>query len=202
MTGNRSYKHKKNKYYRKAKNEGYRARSAYKLIDIQKKFNIFKDAKNIVDIGSAPGSWLQVAKKYAEAQTEDFKILGVDLDRVSPVEGVEIVQMDATAPEFQECLANCFQDPIDVIISDASIDKSGNQFNDHIRQIQLCYKILALAQKTLKKKGNLVLKAFQGTDFNKLYDKLKRHFGTAKAYKPKASKKSSNEMYFVCLRMR
>lgn len=199
MTGNRSYRHKKNKYYRKAKEEGYRARSAYKLIDIQKSFNIFENARNIVDIGSAPGSWLQVAKNFIGEQSEDYRILGVDTDHVSPIEGVNILQMDATTSEFKEKLASYFQDPIDVIVSDASIDKSGNKFNDHIRQIQLCYKILELAQDFLKKNGNLVLKAFQGPDFNKLYDKLKRQFDMAKAYKPKASKKSSNEMYFVCL---
>jgi 23S rRNA (uridine2552-2'-O)-methyltransferase len=199
MTGNRSYRHKKNKYYKKAKKEGYRARSAYKLIDIQKNFNIFENARNIVDIGSAPGSWLQVAKNFVGEHSDDYRILGVDIDHVSPIEEVNILQMDATTSEFKEKLASYFQDPIDVIVSDASIDKSGNKFNDHIRQIQLCYKILELAQDFLKKNGNLVLKAFQGPDFNKLYDKLKRQFDMAKAYKPKASKKSSNEMYFVCL---
>lgn len=202
MTGNRSHRHKKNKYYRKAKKEGYRARSAYKLIDIQKSFNIFRNARNIVDIGSEPGSWLQVAKKYVGDQLEDNKILGVDLDHVSPIEGVKILQMDATSSEFREQITSYFQEPIDVIVSDASIDKSGNKFNDHIRQIQLCYKILELAQDYLKKNGNLVLKAFQGPDFNKLYDKLRRNFNMAKAYKPKGSKKSSNEMYFVCLGMK
>lgn len=199
MTGNRSYRHKKNKYYRKAKEEGYRARSAYKLIDIQKNFNVFKNAQNVIDIGSAPGSWLQVAKKFVEDQSEDYHVLGVDIDHVSPIEGVKILQMDATSSEFRDHLASYFKAPVDVIVSDASIDKSGNKFNDHIRQIQLCYKILELAQECLKENGNLVLKAFQGPDFNKLYNKLKRKFNMAKAYKPKGSKKSSNEMYFICL---
>ncbi len=200
MTRNRSYKHKRNKYYIKAKKEGYRARAAYKLIDIQKRFNIFKNAKTIVDIGSAPGSWLQVAKKYAESQSQDYRILGVDINHITPIEGVKILKMDATSSKFKSQLESYFKKPIDLIISDASINKSGNQFSDHIRQIRLCYQILDLSKQFLKPKGNLVLKAFQGTDFNKLYKDLKRYFQNVNTYKPSASKKKSNEMFFVCYR--
>ena len=130
--------HKRDPDYKKAKKEGYRARSAYKLLDIQKRFNIFKRAFYILDIGSTPGSWLQVAKKIAQESLEKyndehyhrdhFKIMGVDIKKLTPIENVKIVRMDATLPEFQEELVSYFHDKLDLILSDASIQKSGNKF--------------------------------------------------------------------------
>jgi 23S rRNA (uridine2552-2'-O)-methyltransferase len=209
MTSDESHRHKRDEHYKKAKKEGYRARSAYKLIDIQNKFNIFKRAFYILDIGSAPGSWLQVAKKYAEENIEKYndryyhrdesKILGVDINTVSPIEGVETVRMDATKPEFKEKIASYFDDNLDLILSDASINKSGNKFSDHMKQIRLCYDILTLVKEFLKHKGNLVIKCFQGPDFKELYDHFKKEFRLGKAFKPQASKKKSNEIYLIGL---
>lgn len=212
MTTDESNRHKHNKYYKKAKKEGYRARSAYKLIEIQKKFNIFKRAFYILDIGSAPGSWLQVAKKYADKNLEkykdkyyhrnEYKIMGIDLNKISPIENVKIVKMDALSSNFHKVINSFFEDDLDLILSDASINKSGNQFSDHIKQIRLSNEILNLAKKFLKNKGNMVLKVFQGTDFKNFYEKFKKEFRIGKAYKPPASKKKSNEIYLIGLDMK
>lgn len=208
MTNNHKI-HKKDPHYQQAKRERYRARSAYKLLEIQKKFNIFKRAFYILDLGCAPGSWLQVAKKFAEdnlTKYEDqyyhrdhYKILGIDIKKVSQIENVQLLQTDFTKPEFNNHLESYFQTKIDLILSDASINKTGNNFSDHLRQINMCLKVLELAEVHLKFKGSLVMKIFQGTDFDKIYRKSKSVFRILKAFKPQSSKKKSNEIYFVGL---
>ncbi|TXT54991.1 MAG: Ribosomal RNA large subunit methyltransferase E [Promethearchaeota archaeon] len=202
-----SERHRREKFYKKAKEEGYRARSAYKLIGIQKKFNIFKRAFYILDLGAAPGSWLQVARKYAQENLQkyddkyyhrdEFKIMGVDKKRIRDIEDVKTIKMDFTTKAFEEELKAYFDDKLDLVLSDASIKKSGNKFSDHIKQIRLCYKIVDLLEKYLQPKGAFVIKSFQGTDFKKFYDSVKHKFRYVKAYKPKASKKKSNEIYVV-----
>jgi len=204
--------HKKDPHYQKAKKEGFRARSAYKLLDIQKRYNIFKRAFYILDLGSAPGSWLQVAKRFAEDNLtkyndqyynrDHYKILGDDIKKVSPIENIDLLIMDFTSPEFYDKVQSYFQTKIDLIISDASINKTGNKFSDHLKQINLCYKVLDIAKTHLKYKGVLVLKTFQGSDFNKLVTKIKKEFRILKAFKPRSSKKKSNEIYLVGLQKR
>jgi len=208
MVNNRE-SHKKEPYYKQAKKEGYRARSAFKLFDIQKKFNIFKRAFYILDIGCAPGSWLQVEKKYAEENLvkyndhyyhrDHYKIMGVDIEKTSPIENINILKADITKPEIQTEINSFFQSKLDLILSDASIKKTGNKFTDHLRQLTLCYKILELARKNLKFKGNLVIKAFQGSDFNKFYKEMNPIFRILKSYKPMSSKKKSNEIFLIGL---
>jgi len=201
-------KHKKEKFYQKAKKEGYRARSAYKLLDIQQKFNIFKRAFYILDIGSAPGSWLQIAKEMAISNIEKYedkhyhrdhyKILGVDLKHVTPIEDVTIIKADVTKENFNQNITDFFgNEKIDLVLSDASIKKSGNQFSDQILQTKLCYKILNLTEINLKKGGNFTIKSFQGIDFQKFYKDVKKIFSFAKTFKPQSSKKQSNEMYII-----
>ena len=205
--------HRNDPHYKQAKQRGYRARSAYKLLDIQKRFNIFKRAFYILDLGSAPGSWLQISRKIAEENLEKyndqyyhrdhFKILGVDVKKISPIEDVKTVKMDINTPDFQNEIEIFFENKkLDIILSDASINKSGNKFSDQIKQNQLCYRILEIARKNLKYKGILVLKTFQGQDFDKLIKKMKGEFQIVKSYKPKASKKGSNEIYIIGLKKR
>ncbi|MFX1500962.1 MAG: SAM-dependent methyltransferase [Promethearchaeota archaeon] len=201
--------HKKEQFYKKAKKDGYRARSAYKLFEIQKKYNIFKRAFYILDIGCAPGSWLQVEKKFAEENVRNyndqyycrdhFKIMGIDIVNTSPIENVYIIKADITNPEIQVELDAFFKSKLDLILSDASINKIGDKFTDHIRQLTLCYKILELARKNLKFKGNLVIKLFQGADFSKFFQTIKPVFRIVKSYKPLASKKKSNEIFLIGL---
>lgn len=203
--------HRRDPNYKAAKRQGYRARSAFKLFDIQKRFNIFKRAFYILDIGSTPGSWLQVAKKFAEENLEKYKdgfyhrnhykIMGVDMKKVSPIENVEIVKMDATTFEFQEKIEKFFEGKkLDLILSDVSINKSGNRFSDQARQFQLQLKILEITRTFLKIKGIFVLKVFQGADFNTFFKTLKKNYVIVKSYKPKASNKKSNEIYIIAMR--
>ncbi len=206
---NKKKQHKQEQFYKQAKKEGYRARSAYKLIDIQNRFNIFKRSFYILDLGCAPGSWLQVAKKYTEdnlTKYEDqfyhrdhYKIMGIDVNKVSPIENIYIIQKDLTLPEVQEQIESYFQNKLDLILSDASIKKIGNKFTDHIKQLNLCYDILRIVKKNLKYKGNVVIKAFQGSDFEKLAIEMKKIFRFLKSYKPASSKKKSNEIFLIGL---
>ena len=152
--------HRRDPQYKQAKRTGYRARSAFKLLEIDKRFNIFKRAFYILDIGSVPGSWLQVAKEKATKNLEKykdgfyhrdhFKIMGVDVKKISPLEDIKMVRMDITKPEFQNEIESYFGEKLDLIISDASIKKSGIKFSDHINQIKLCKEILGIAKRNLK----------------------------------------------------
>jgi len=202
--------HKKDAVYKQAKRKGYRARSAFKLLDIQRRFTIFKRAFYILDLGSTPGSWLQVAKKFAEENLlkyndkyyhrDHYKIMGADIKRITPIENINTVRMDFTTPEFQIEVKKYFEgEKLDLILSDASIKKSGNKFSDQAMQIKLCYKILELT-KFLKFKGNFVIKVFQGVDYDDFYKKMKQIFSIVKSLKPKSSNKKSNEIYLIGLR--
>ena len=202
--------HKRDAVYRQAKREGYRARSAYKLQDIQNRYNIFKRAFYILDLGSAPGSWLQLSKKHAELNItkyddkyyhrDHFKIMGVDTKKLSPIENIKMVRMDFTAPEFLIEVNEYFDgERLDLILSDASINKSGNKFSDQSRQAKLCFNVLKLT-KFLKFKGNFVVKIFQGADFDNFYSHMKQNFMIVKSLKPKSSNKKSNEIYLIGLK--
>ncbi len=197
-------------HYNRAKKEGYRARSAYKLIDLQNRFNIFKRSFYILDLGSAPGSWLQVAKKYAEDNIgrykdqyyhrDHYKIMGVDTKNIAPIEGIKVIKMDLTNPQFKNEIETYFnENQIDLIISDASINKSGNKFSDQSRQVNLCLEIIKLS-KYLRVRGSLVVKLFQGVDFDNFFKKMKETFVIVKSFKPRASNKKSNEIYLIGLK--
>ncbi|TFG17473.1 MAG: RlmE family RNA methyltransferase [Promethearchaeota archaeon] len=201
--------HKNERFYIRAKQQGYRARSAYKLFEIQKKYNIFKRAFYILDIGSAPGSWLQVAKKFAEENLtkyqdrhyhrEEYKILGVDIKKISPIEQVDTMRLDITNPSSIIKIQTFLEgEKFDLVLSDASIKKSGNKFSDQVRQVKLCLKILDILY-LLKSKGNLVIKLFQGEDFKRVHHTMKDKFHFVKSYKPRASSKKSNEIYVIGL---
>ncbi|MBN1802915.1 MAG: RlmE family RNA methyltransferase [Candidatus Lokiarchaeota archaeon] len=199
--------HRKDPHYKQAKRENYRARSAYKLLDINKRFNVFKRAFYILDIGATPGSWLQVARKFAEENIslykdgfyhrDNFKIMGVDLKSVTPVEDVKIIKMDVRNPAFLEEVRSFFGGKIDLLLSDASIKKSGIKFQDDVNQIKLCNKILEIGNEIIRNKGAMVIKVFQGSDFDEFYASMKNKFRLMKSYKPKGSRKNSNEIYLI-----
>ncbi|MBY9020012.1 MAG: RlmE family RNA methyltransferase [Candidatus Lokiarchaeota archaeon] len=207
---NSSEEHRKEAVYIKAKKKGYRARSAFKLLDIQKRYMIFKRVFYILDLGSAPGSWLQVAKQFGESNIEKYndhyyhrdhyKIMGVDTKKLIPIEEVEMIKMDFTTPEFQVEINNYFnKEKLDLILCDASINKSGNKFSDQARQVKLCFKVLELTE-NLKVKGNFVIKVFQGADFENFYKRMKQVFTVVRSLKPKSSNKKSNEIYLIGLK--
>lgn len=201
--------HNKDPDYRRAKKEGYRARSAYKLLEIENRYKIFKRAFYIIDIGSAPGSWLQVAKSKAEENLlkyddkyyhrDSYKILGVDVKNISPIDNIKILKMDVTEPEFLPAIKSYFGDEVDLILSDASIQKSGNKFSDQVHQIRLCRTILGILE-ILKKNVNLVIKLFRGSDYQDFFKDVKKKFQIVKGFKPKSSYKKSNETFIIGLK--
>ncbi len=184
---------KKDSFYRLAKDEGYRSRAAYKLLQINNRFNVIEKNDTIVDLGAAPGGWLQVAREI----TND-KVVGVDLQRIKSIEGVETVKGDMTSDRtVRKILKTIGDEGVDVVISDAAPNLSGNWNLDHARSIDLVESALEFAKQVLKPGGNFVVKVFQGDMFNDFLEKVKNNFAYVKAHEPKASRSQSAEIYVI-----
>ena len=184
-------------YYNKAKEEGYRSRASYKLKQLQNKFGIFDDAEKVLDLGAAPGGWLQVASEYVDAF--DGRVLGVDLKPIKPLyaENVATIVGDVRDLEVQQEILDAFEGKADVIMSDMAPDVIGEWDVDQFRQIHLARIALRLCDKLLKNDGWFVVKIFQGGEHNKYIREVKDMFEFVKNYKPKASRKQSAERYIV-----
>ena len=194
---NRWIHERKNEHYHlKAVEEGYRSRASYKLKQIQNRFNIFEKAKYVLDLGAAPGGWLQVA---AENITDEGIIVGVDLNSIEPLysANVQTIVGDVTDSETQEEAIHYFDDKIDVILSDVAPDVIGQWEVDQYRQIHLARVALSIALKYLKKDGWMVVKIFQGGEHVKFIREVRNAFEYVKNYKPPASRKQSAERYVV-----
>lgn len=179
------------KTYLRAKHEGYRSRAAYKLMEIQRKFSIIRSTDNIVDLGAAPGSWLQVERTLTEA-----RVLGIDLNPIAEIAGVETIEGDITDPDVL-ALTREKLTVVNVVLCDASPKLSGHRSFDQARIIELNEKALAFAVAVLKPGGNFAIKSFQGTDFPELYADCKTHFYSVKTYNTKSSRRGSTELYIV-----
>jgi 23S rRNA (uridine2552-2'-O)-methyltransferase len=179
------------KVYHKAKSEGYRSRAAYKLLEIQRRFAVIRRSDNVVDLGAAPGSWLQVARALT-----DGRVLGIDLSPIPSIAGVETIEGDLADTALQEQV-KAELGVVNVIISDAAPRLSGHKSYDQARAIALGEEALNFACNTLKPGGNFVVKSFQGTDFSALYSATKQHFHTARTYMAQATRKGSTELYII-----
>jgi 23S rRNA (uridine2552-2'-O)-methyltransferase len=184
----------KDHYYRRAKEEGYRARSAYKLLQINQKFHLIKKGDRVVDLGAAPGGWLQVAKELAG---KDGRIVGVDLEAIEPIPGVVTFQADITKESTVELIKEAIGGEADVVICDAAPNLSGAWDVDHARSIDLSTSALAMAKKLLRPRGHFLAKVFQGDMFTDFLDEVKQEFSQVQAHSPAASRKESAEMYVV-----
>lgn len=193
---NRWYLEKKREhYYRAAKQSGYRARSAYKLKQIQKKFSLIHKGDCVVDLGAAPGGWSQVA---VELVGESGKVVGIDLLAIRPVDGAVFIEADMTEPQTLEHLEEQLAGRlVDVVLSDMSPDISGTYSMDQARSVWLCQNALATAKKMLKKNGHFVCKIFEGEDSLEFIAELKKNFNFVRRFSPEASRKSSSEIYLV-----
>jgi len=189
-------KRKKEHFFLKAKEDQYRARSAYKLIQINEDFHILKKGFSVLDIGAAPGSWSQVA---LEKVGESGKVVSVDILPMPVLKGAEIVLGDITKEPVKEQIKN-IAGSFDIILSDAAPEFSGHRELDVGRTLVLNEYVLAIAQDFLKENGTLVMKSFQSNDLNNLIKDLKKNFKVVKMVKPKASQKESSEIYIVCLK--
>jgi 23S rRNA (uridine2552-2'-O)-methyltransferase len=185
-------------YYRRAKEEGYRARSAYKLLQINEKFHLIKKGDSVVDLGAAPGGWLQVAHQLTG---KEGKVVGVDLEPIEPIQGVVTFQADITKESTVDLVKEALGGDADVVICDAAPNLSGAWDMDHARSIDLSRSALAMAMKLLKPRGNFLAKVFQGDMFPDFLAEVKKEFSSVQAHSPAASRKESAEMYVVAKKL-
>ena len=184
-------RHVSDPYVKKAKAQGYRARAAYKLIELDQREKLFRPGALVVDLGAAPGSWSQVA---VQKVGKDGKVIAVDLLDIAPISGVTVLKGDFRDAAVFEALEGR---KADVILSDVSPNLSGIANVDQARSAELTYAALDLCQKALRPDGVFVLKAFQGEAFNEVLQRLKRDFGKVNVRKPEASRGESKETYVV-----
>ena len=179
------------KTYFRAKHEGYRSRAAYKLMEIQKKFAVIRPDDNIVDLGAAPGSWLQIERTLTDA-----RIIGIDLNPIAELDGIETIEGDINDSAVVEQVKSSLG-VVNIVLCDAAPKLSGHRSYDQARIIALNEQALAFACKVLKPGGNFVVKSFQGTDFPELYADCKKNFYSVKTCMTKSTRKGSTELYIV-----
>ena len=181
-------------FFRKAKTKGYRSRSAFKLIELDEKFKFLKNGINLLDVGSSPGGWCQVAKE----KVKSGKILGIDKKKIEEIKGVKFLVGDFLDKESKTTIVEYFQLNIDVILSDMAPNTTGNKSLDCIRTNELCLDILNFSKKILNKKGVLVSKLFMGEDFQEIKINAKKNFKKINFFKPNSSRDESRETYIHC----
>lgn len=181
-------------YYLKAKKLDYRSRASFKLQQIDEKFHVLRKGGATVDLGAAPGGWLQVAQERTGPQG---KVVGVDLQRIEPLEGVATIQGDITKPETVDQLKELLGGRADTVLSDMSPNISGQYSIDHARSVDLCTHALNFARQVLKPGGSLVMKVFEGEYMNEFLAEVRKSFSSVRLHSPKASRASSSEIYIV-----
>lgn len=198
----KSSKDKRDLYYRRAKEEGWRARSAFKLLQLNDEFQLFQGIKRVVDLCAAPGSWSQVlSRELIQNQGQkDAKIVSVDLQPMTPIEGVTTIQADITHPKTLQKILEIFGgEPADFVCSDGAPDVTGLHDLDEYIQAQLILSALQLATCILKPGGTFVAKIFRGRDIDLLYSQLSYLFEKVICAKPRSSRGTSLEAFVVCL---
>jgi 23S rRNA (uridine2552-2'-O)-methyltransferase len=192
---------KRDYYYQKAKQEKYRSRAAYKLFQAIKKYHFIEFGDVVVDLGAAPGGWIQAARKTAGKR--GF-VLGVDLKHIEPFpqEYVRTIICDITMQNAVQQIMEMLPRKADAVISDASQNISGVWEVDHARQIDLAQQALEIALETLRSGGNFFVKVFQGDMLDNYTHEVKQHFEKVLVIKPKASRAKSSEMFILgrCLK--
>ena len=181
-------------FVRQSKIQGYRSRSAFKLIEINEKFNFLKKNTFLLDLGSSPGGWSQVARKIIT----EGKILAVDIKPMKKIDNVKFLEGDLENYETCDKIHSYFNTKIDVVISDMSVNTSGNKSLDSYKNGVLCLKSMDLARKILHEDGVFLSKFFMGSIFTEINNEAKNCFKKIHNYKPLASRKESNEVYIYC----
>ncbi len=187
------------KYFFSAKAYGYRARSVYKLLEINKKFNILKKNISVADLGAAPGSWSQMLADilFSKSKNSKSKIYAIDIQDLKPIENVIILKKDINdlLIENNTIKANS----LDLILSDMAPKATGHRFTDQVRATDLVEKAIVFAQYYLSYNGNFVCKLLGANSNEKLIKDIKKCFKYVKLFKPKSSMKDSKEIYLICL---
>lgn len=182
---------KRDVFYNKAKQMGYRSRAAFKLKFINEKFGIIKAGDVVVDLGAAPGGWLQVAKELSGGT-----VIGVDLQKIEPIEGVITIKGDMTSPETQQKIFEKIE-KANAVICDAAPNLTGNWALDHARSIDLAKTALDVAAKILASGGNFLVKVFQGDLYQGFVEEVEKRFSSVYTYKSPASRAQSAEIYVI-----
>ena len=187
-------KQRKDSFFRQSKIQGYRSRSAFKLIEMDKKFKFFKKNLTLLDLGSSPGGWSQVAVK----KIENGKILAVDIKPMNKISNVEFINGDFCKTEIVKKIMAYFNNKVDVVLSDMAANTTGNKALDSYRTGELCLNAMNLAKKILSPEGIFLSKIFMGSIFKEIDEKANNYFKKVIKYKPLSSKKESKEIYIFC----
>ncbi|MGI0036905.1 MAG: RlmE family RNA methyltransferase [Nitrososphaera sp.] len=187
---------RKDHYRKLAKDQGLRARSAYKLQQLNDSYHLLKKGSRVVDLGCAPGGWLQIATRLVG---QNGRVVGIDLKPVEPVAGAVILEGSIEDPEMKSKISEMLGGKADVLLSDLAPNVSGVWDIDHARQISLTQIALQFAGTILQDGGTAIFKVFEGDMLNDLRAELRQHFGKVLLSKPSASRQESSELYTVCM---
>ena len=191
-------KQRRDIYVRKSQVDGYRARSAYKLIEINEKFKIFTNGNSIIDLGAAPGSWSQ----YASKTVKNARIVSIDLKEMEKIENISQIKGDFTEENNQIQIQNLFKSKVDVVLSDMAVNTTGIKAIDAIYTGELCKEAMNFSTKILSINGSFVSKIFLGATFNEIVADAKKIFKEVRVFKPKSSRKESKESFIICKKLR
>ena len=191
-------KQRRDIYVRRSKVEGYRARSVYKLIEIDEKFKIFKGGISVIDIGAAPGSWSQYASKVVKSG----KVISIDLKKMEKIQNTTQIQGDFTDLEVQEKIKSHLKKGSDVVMSDMAVNTTGIKNIDSIQTGELCKEALIFSKDVISEKGFFISKIFMGSTFNEIVALGKKFFKDVRVFKPKSSRKDSKESFIICKNLR
>ena len=191
-------KQKRDIYVRQSKVDGYRARSAYKLLEIDKKFKIFRNEIYIIDLGAAPGSWSQ----YASKVVKNGKIISVDLKKMERINNTIQIKGDFTDPEIQSLIKNKLAKKPDVVMSDMAVNTTGIKNLDAIQTGELCKEAMLFTKDIVSSNGSFISKIFMGSSFNEIVALSKKYFKQVKVFKPESSRKESKESFIICKNLR
>ena len=191
-------KQRRDTYVRQSKVDGYRARSAYKLKEIDEKFKIFKGGMLVVDIGAAPGSWSQYVAKVVKSG----KIISIDLKEMENIENTLQIQGDFTLVDTQNQIKDYLKKKPDVVMSDMAVNTTGIKNIDSIQTGELCKEAMVFSKDVISEKGFFISKLFMGSTFNEIVALGKKLFKEVKVFKPKSSRKDSKESFIICKNLR
>jgi 23S rRNA (uridine2552-2'-O)-methyltransferase len=190
-------RHINDPYVQRAKLEGYRARAAFKLLEIDEKHQILKGAKRIIDLGAAPGSWSQIAAKVTNSTQDDIRVAAIDFLEMAPIPGVTILQLDFLDDEAPAKLLGAIGSAPDLVMSDMAAPTTGHHRTDHLRTMHLCEVAAYFAVEVLAEGGHFLAKTFQGGTERDLLNFLKKNFRQVVHVKPGASRSESVEMFLL-----
>ena len=188
-------RHVDDEFVQKSISDNYRSRAAYKLIEIIDKYKILDEAKNVIDLGSAPGSWCQVLKNHGKSLNS---IIAVDILEMEEIKGVTFYRSDFLSSEFEKISKTIGE--FDLVLSDISPNLSGNKVSDFLLSKDLVENALSYSLQNLNTNGHFVAKYFRTGDISDVLTICKRNFHKVTSFKPKSSRKNSSEIYLVCLR--